>query len=208
MKKQTQRRESGQFVVPGGLLGVIEEFIPGKGTYVENGRIFAQISGRTLLDHQNRTVSVYPLVRIAKVPRVGNIVIGQVMRLLSKTAIVRIFNIGGEPLSGVFSGLLYISDVSTAYFNAIYDACKPGDIIRAKVISVKNRITHLSTTEKGLGVLYTFCSRCGHMLERKRYRMSCPRCGNVEKRRIAPDYGNIVLPKEGVAHGDKSSHQS
>jgi exosome complex component CSL4 len=208
MKKQTQRRESGQFIVPGGLLGVIEEFIPGKGTYVENGRIFAQISGRTLLDHQNRTVSVYPLVRIAKVPRVGNIVIGQVRRLLSKTAIVRIFNIGGEPLTGVFSGLLYISDVSTAYFNSINDACKPGDIIRAKVISVKNQITHLSTTDKDLGVLYTFCSRCGHMLDRKRYTMSCPRCRNVEKRRIAPDYGNIVLPKEGVAYEDKSTHKS
>jgi exosome complex component CSL4 len=193
MSKSRSKRQSGQFMTPGDRLGVIEEFSPGQGTYVEEGEIRAKLSGRTLLDLQNKTVSIFPSVPGVKVPRVGSIVTGQVMNLQSKTAVIRIFKIGNEPLSGVFSGLLYISDVSTAYVDAIYDACKPGDIIRAKVISDRNRVYHLSTKEKSLGVLYAYCSRCGHRLQPRRYRMHCPACDKVEKRRIAPDYGEAAF---------------
>ena len=68
MSKTKPKRQSGQFVIPGQPLGVIEEFTPGEGTYVEHGKIYANVSGRTLLDVQNKTVSVYPLVNTAKVP--------------------------------------------------------------------------------------------------------------------------------------------
>lgn len=193
MSKSRSKRQSGQFVAPGDRLGVIEEFSPGQGTYVEDGLIRAKLSGRTLLDMQNKTVSIFPSVRGVKVPRVGSIVTGQVMNLQSKTAVIRIFKIGNEQLSGVFSGLLYISDVSTSYVDTIHDACKPGDIIRAKVISDKNRVYHLSTKEKNLGVLYAYCSRCGHPLQPRRYRMYCPDCEKVEKRLIAADYGKATF---------------
>lgn len=189
MSKARSKRQSGQFVIPGESLGVIEEFTPGQGTYVEQGKIYAKISGRTLLDLQNKAVSIYPLVRGARVPRVGSTVTGQVSTLQNKAAVIRISKIGKENLSGVFSGLLYISDVSTSYVDSIQDACKPGDIIRAKVISEKNRTYHLSTAERDLGVLYAFCSRCGHMLQQKRYDMHCSNCGKIEKRRVAVDYG-------------------
>jgi len=189
LSKGRSKRQSGQFVVPGESLGVIEEFTPGQGTYVDQGKIHAKISGRTLLDLQNKAVSIYPLVHGARVPRVGSTVTGQVSSLQNKAAVIRIFKIGKENLSGVFSGLLYISDVSTSYGDSINDACKPGDIVRAKVISEKNRTYHLSTAERDLGVLYAFCSRCGYMLQQKRYTMHCSNCGKIEKRRIAADYG-------------------
>jgi len=187
------KRQSGQFVVPGEQLGVIEEFTPGPGTYVEQGEIHAKISGRTLLDVQNKTVSIYPTVRVTRVPKTGCLVTGQVLNLQNKTANIRIFRIGEEPLSGVFSGLLYISDISTSFVDSLDDACKPGDIVRAKVISERNRIYHLSTADKDLGVLYAFCSQCGHTLQQRRFRMYCPDCGNVEKRRAAVDYGKAVF---------------
>ncbi|MDX1814022.1 MAG: RNA-binding protein, partial [Candidatus Bathyarchaeia archaeon] len=69
------------------------------------------------------------------------------------------------------------------------EVCKPGDIIRTKVISSKNQISHLSTKDKDLGVVYAFCSRCSSLLEPKRHHMQCPKCGNIEKRKIALDYG-------------------
>lgn len=193
MSKSRLKRQSGQFVVPGEQLGVIEEFTPGSGTYVEEGEIHAKITGRTLLDVQNKTVSIYPTVRGVRVPKSGSIVTGQVSKLQNKTAIIRIFKIGKENLSGVFSGLLYISDVSTSFVDSLSDACKAGDIIRAKVISERNRIYHLSTAEKDLGVLYAFCSRCGNTLQQRRFRMYCPDCGNVEKRLISVDYGNAAF---------------
>ena len=55
-------RRSGKFVIPGEKLGVIEEFMPGPGTYVHNGTIYSKITGRTLVDVLNKKISVYPVV--------------------------------------------------------------------------------------------------------------------------------------------------
>lgn len=191
--KLLTKRQSGQFVTPGNLLGVIEEFTPGQGTYIENGRIYAKVSGRTLLDMQNKTVSVYPLARLVRIPQIGSIITGQVSSIQNKTAHVRIFKIGKDLISGVFSGLLYISDVSRSYVDSLHDAFKPGDIIRAKVISEKNRTFHLSTVDKHLGVLYAYCSQCGEFLQQKRYKLHCSACGRIEKRRFAGDYGEAAF---------------
>ena len=73
------------------------------------------------------------------------------------------------------------------------DVCKPGDIIRAKVISEKNRIYHLTTNDNGLGILYAFCSRCGTLLEPQRYELKCPKCGNIENRKMSSDYGKETI---------------
>lgn len=183
------KRKSGLFVAPGDRLGVIEEFTPGAGTYVENGIIHSKITGRTLLDMLNKEVSVFPLVQAVRVPRPGSIVSGQVLDVKGKTAVLRILQVGKRPLSGFFTGVLYISDVSPRYVENMFSACKRGDIMRAKVISDKNRTFYLSTAEENLGVIYAFCSRCGHVLLSKKHGMQCPRCGNVEKRKVTPDYG-------------------
>ncbi|MGQ9460026.1 MAG: exosome complex RNA-binding protein Csl4 [Candidatus Bathyarchaeaceae archaeon] len=182
-------RKSGQFVVPGDRLGVIEEFTPGSGTYVEHGTIHSKTTGRTLMDTLNKKVSVYPLVQAASVPRVGSIVSGQVLDVKSKTAVLRILQVGKKSLSGFFTGLLHISDVSPSYVETMFDVCKTGDIMRAKLISDKNRTFYLSTAEKNLGIIYAFCSQCGHVLLSSRQRLRCPRCGNIEKRKVTPDYG-------------------
>ena len=187
------KQKSGLLVVPGDRLGVIEEYEPGPGTYVEEGSIYSLTVGRALMDILNKKVSVFPGVKASGVPKVGSIVVGQVQDVQNKQANVRIFQVGNRTINGVFSGLLHVSDVSPRYVESMYDVCKPGDIVRAKVISDKNRVFHLSTNERDLGVLHAFCSRCGHVLELKKFRMSCPDCGNLERRKPAPDYG-----KEGL----------
>jgi len=181
-------RKSGKFVVPGDRLGVIEEFTPGAGTYTEDGVIHSKVTGRTLLDMLNKKVSVYPLIRGVNVPKVGSIVAGQVSDVQSKSAVLRISQIGKRALSGNFTGILHISDASPNYVEIMYDVCKPGDIMRAKVISTMNRTHHLSTSEGNFGVIYSFCSQCGHMLTLGRRGLQCPNCGNIEKRKIASDY--------------------
>lgn len=183
------KRKSGQIVVPGEKLGVIEEFTPGSGTFEEEGSIYSLTTGRALLDLLNKKVSVYPRTSITNVPYVGSFVVGQVSDVQSKTATIRIFQIGKRLLSGFFSGILHVSDVSPRYVESMYEVCKSGDIIRAKVVSDKNRTFHLSTMDRDLGVLYAFCSNCGHLLSQRRFQMHCPECGKVEKRKIAQDYG-------------------
>jgi exosome complex component CSL4 len=190
--KSEQR--NGNLVLPGERLGVIEEFIPDSGTYVKDGVIYSKIIGRALMDMLNRRVSVYPLGKEALVPKAGISVIGQVGNAQSDNVLVRILQVGRKKkMSGVFGGILHISDVSDRYIDSMNDVCKPGDIIRAKVISEKNQVFHLTTADKNLGVLYGFCSLCGNLLEQERNEMRCPKCGNIERRKTALDYGKVDI---------------
>ncbi|NWF87428.1 exosome complex RNA-binding protein Csl4 [Candidatus Bathyarchaeota archaeon] len=193
MNLNPSERKSGKIVLPGDRLGVIEEFTPDPGTYVKDGIIYSKIVGRILLDFPNKRVSIYPLVRGVKIPKVGSIVLGQVSNVQAESASVRIFKIGNKQLSGFFSGILHISDVQSTYVESMFNVCKPGDILRAKVISEKNQVYHLSTEDKNLGVVYALCSQCGHALETKRHTMYCPRCGKIEKRKITFDYAKEML---------------
>lgn len=195
MSSKSSEQKIGQLVVPGERLGVIEEFIPDSGTYVENGVIYSKVIGRVLIDFVHKRVSVHQLAQGAKVPFTGSTVVGQVSNAQSDTAGVRIFEIGNEEVSGVFTGILHVSDVHTRYVDSMYDICKAGDIIRAKVISEKNRTYHLSTKDKNLGVIYAFCSNCGMLLEPRRQGMHCPRCGRLERRKTAGDYGKGLLER-------------
>jgi exosome complex component CSL4 len=193
MTLKAPEQKSGHLVVPGERLGVIEEFTPDSGTYEKDGVIYAKIVGRSLLDLQNRRVSVYPVLDGAVVPKVGTVVVGQVGNAQSDNVLVKIFKIGNKNLSGSFGGILHVSDVSDRYVEAISDVCKPGDIIRAKVVSVKNKVFHLSTNDKNLGVIYGLCSRDGSLLIQEGYDLKCTKCGNIERRKMAPDYGKEPL---------------
>ena len=176
-------------MLPGDRLGVIEEFTADSGTYIKEGIICSTIVGRALPDLLNKRVSVYPLVHGAKLPRTGSVVLGEVSSVRKQNAFVRIYKISDEVLSGFFSGLLHVSDVQMRYVESMFNVCKPGDTIRGKVISGKNGVYHLSLKGSNLGVVYAFCSRCGHMLEPKQHWMHCPECGKSEKRKKAIDYG-------------------
>jgi exosome complex component CSL4 len=193
MSSRSSERKNNQFVLPGERLGVIEEFTPDAGTYVKDGIIHSGAVGHALVDLTNKRVSVHPLIHEARVPKVGDTVLGQVSNVQTENASVRIFKINDKPLSGFFSGVLHVSDVQLSYVESMFNVCEPSDIIRAKVISEKNQTFHLSTKDKSLGVVYASCSQCGFTLELKRQTMYCQRCGKTEKRKIALDYGKAVL---------------
>ena len=196
MNSKPNEQKIGQLVVPGERLGVIEEFIPDAGTYVKDGVIYSQVIGRVLIDLVQKRVSVHQLVHGAKTPVTGSTVLGQVSNAQAETAGVRIFEIGDEELSGIFTGILHVSDVQLKYVDSMFDICKAGDIIRAKVISEKNRTYHLSTKDKNLGVVYAFCSNCGNLLQPKRQGMYCSRCDRIESRKISSDYGKGMIEQK------------
>ncbi|MCL2172070.1 MAG: exosome complex RNA-binding protein Csl4 [Nitrososphaerota archaeon] len=193
MNLKSPEQKSGYIVLPGERLGVIEEFIPDSGTYVKDSVIYSKIIGHALMDLLNKRVSVYPLINGAVTPKVGTIVLGQVGNAQTDNALVRIFKVGDKKISGVFGGIIHISDVSDRYINSMNEVCKSGDIIRAKVISEKNQVYHLTTNDRNLGVLYGFCSRCSNVMNPDRYEVRCPKCGSIEKRKTATDYGNEPL---------------
>jgi len=188
MSLKAPEQKSGHLVLPGERLGVIEEFIPDSGTYVKDGVIFSKIIGRSLLDLQNRRVSVYPIAKEAIVPKVGSVIIGQIGNAQSDNVLVKIFKVGKKKISGNFGGILHVSDVSDRYVDSMSDVCKPGDIVKAKVISEKNQVFHLTTNDKGLGILYAFCSRDATLLVQDKYNLKCPKCGNIERPKMSPEY--------------------
>jgi len=193
MNLKSLDQKNGNIVLPGERLGVIEEFIPDSGTYVKDSVIYSKIVGKALMDLLNKRVSVYPIMNGVATPKVGAIIIGQVGNAQTDNVLVRIFRVGNKKISGVFGGILHISDVSDRYINSMNEVCKTGDIIRAKVISEKNQIFHLATQDKNLGVLYGFCSRCSTVMNLDRYEMRCPKCGSIEKRKTTIDYGTESL---------------
>jgi exosome complex component CSL4 len=203
MSTKPVEQKTGQLAVPGDRLGVIEEFVPDAGTYVKDGVIYSKVIGRVLIDLVHRRVSVHQLIGPSKVPTVDSTVLAQVSNAQSDTAGARIFEIGDEEINGVFTGILHVSDVAFRYVDSMYDVCKAGDVIRAKVVSEKNRTYHLSTKDKNLGVVYAFCSNCGTLLEPRRQGMHCSKCGRIEKRKIASDYGKGLIPhrKEDLDEG-------
>ena len=183
-----RQRTSEAFVLPGERLGVIEEFVPGKGTYVENGRIYSAITGQLEIDRAKREIYIQSKTHQPLLPKVGDIVIGKVTNVQEKTMMMRIVQIGNKWLSTSFTGIMHISDSSPSYIRTMDDAFKVGDVVRAKVISTKNREFHLSTQSDNLGVIQALCIRCGSSLSINRNRLRCPICNYFDKRKLASDY--------------------
>lgn len=191
-----EEKRSGRLVMPGDKIGVIEEFIPGYGTYVVDGIIYASHVGFLSIDPKSRVASIQPACQRKFFPRVGDTIVGHVWNVQTAMAFVRIIKIEQTFLSGFFTGILHVSDIDVRFTKDILDALKPGDLIRAKVISEVNRTYHLSTRGRNLGVILALCSKCGGMLRlerRKGKKLCCEDCGNIEARKIAVDYGSGKL---------------
>ncbi len=69
--------EIGDFVIPGDMIGTSEEFLPGQGTYEDNGNIYAITTGRVAYNKKERSISITPVTNTPPTPKEGDIVIGQ-----------------------------------------------------------------------------------------------------------------------------------
>ena len=182
-----------QFVVPGAKLGVVEEFMPGPGTYERDGTIYSELTGYTVRDKINKTVSVDPTVKRPLVPMEGDTVIGTVATAQGKMATLNLFKIGDRIASNPFTALLHISTSSPRYERVMVEVCRAADVVRARVVNIKNRVPQLTTIGRGLGVIKASCSRCGDPLILKGSVLQCQTCMNVERRKLADDYGKDMI---------------
>ncbi len=176
-------------VLPGEKLGVIEEFIAGAGTYVENGAIYSSETGVLELDLRRREVLVKSVTHRPQIPKVGDVIVGKVISTSDKTLSASIDEINGEKTEADLSGIMHVSDIARGYVKSVNDAFRPGDIIRAQVISTKNREYHLSTQDDKLGVLKAQCIYCGQSLTMMDRALRCSNCGENGRRKLANDFG-------------------
>ena len=84
---------AGDFVTPGTLVSVNENFSLGDGIISTESGHLALLSGK--LVEENGVISIISDSNV-NMPKVGDIVIGQVSRLNAKTAEIRILDIEGK----------------------------------------------------------------------------------------------------------------
>lgn len=182
------RKEKNSIAVPGEQLGVEEEFIPGEGIYVEEGRLYASNVGVLVVDAKTRKVSVKPSAKVA-VPENGDIVEGVVIGPMREdSTVIEILRIKGKrDLKGTFTGILHVSNAGKGYVNTIFDAVGLGDWVLAKVVTSWPPY-QLSTADDELGVIYATCPKCGEELILKKGRLFCNRDKAFERKKVSIHY--------------------
>src|SRR5881397_1013621 len=182
-----------KLVLPGDAIAASEEYEAGEGTYERDGEIFAATPGLLDLDSQNFVARVRSFNPLAEL-KVGDIVYGAITDIRSSMAEATVAAVHGSKreITGETEGAIHVSKISNEYVDDIHNAFHLGDIVRAKVIQAKPSL-QLTTAEPNLGVVKAMCSRCRGPLELKGRDLWCPRDETSERRKIAADYGRLLL---------------
>jgi exosome complex component CSL4 len=144
--------------LPGKVLGPVTKFTPGAGTHVYEGNVVSSLLGQVTVtpaakgpgpqkrlnkitaptSEELATISVSRHGRKREIlPDVDNIVLARVLRLMPKQAIVVIQQVGDTVLQTEWQGVIRVQDVRATEKDKvkIYESFKPGDIVRAQVVS-------------------------------------------------------------------------
>jgi len=179
-------KNSRRIVLPGDRLASIEEFVSGSGSFTTGEAVVSTRVGEVSKDMKNQAISVRPAVAHVNLPKVDDLVSGVVQSAQSSVAQVRIDAINDVPNQKNFTGMLSLRDDRRRRTSS---PIKPGDLIRARVISTVNAIFHLSLECPECGVLYTVCNVCGgSVVALSKDRVKCRECGWVEERLLSEDF--------------------
>ncbi|WP_067090447.1 exosome complex RNA-binding protein Csl4 [Methanobrevibacter curvatus] len=184
--------KSGDFVMPGDVIGVSEQFLPDKLAYDDGGYIKASVLGTVSINDLTKTISIIPKAGNPNVLEVGEKIYGQITDIRGQRAMVNIQSAKNTSRGLVFSymGVIHVSQVKKGYLEKLTDAFRIGDIIQAKVTKVAGNNLDLNTEDNSDGVLKAMCTRCrAYMIPGKnKTELYCEVCGKREKRKISDDY--------------------
>ncbi len=180
--------KSGELVTPGQELCVEEEFIAGEGTYVDRGVVRAAVLGIVEINLNSYTISVKP-VKYPSVIRSKSVVIGKVIGMREELAYIKAALTEQDfKRRKSYTVLLHVSQLGVQKFvKSMYDYLRIGDLVKLKVLNDKPIYVGTLKGNK-LGVILAYCSNCGSELYLEDDKLVCPKCGNVEQRKISPDY--------------------
>ncbi|MCZ7403250.1 MAG: exosome complex RNA-binding protein Csl4 [Candidatus Methanoperedens sp.] len=191
---EEEPKEEPRKVLPGDLIGTSEEFIPRNGAYLEGGNIYAAASGIVNINKKDRAISVTPVTNTPPHLQVGDIVIGQVTDVKDSVALVEIAGIKGKgerEIVNAEQAAIHVSNVKDAYVKDLYYEFAPFDIVKARVLDLRNM--RLSTVNKELGVMKAYCGNCRTVLKVDNGKLKCPKCERTETRKLSSDYGTGII---------------
>ncbi|KAK3296889.1 uncharacterized protein B0H64DRAFT_112966 [Chaetomium fimeti] len=121
-------------------------------------------------------------------PEVGNVVLCRVVRITPRQAVVAILVCGDSVLEAEWQGLIRVQDVRATEKDRvrIYESFRPGDVVRAEVISLGDQANYyLSTTRNELGVVLAV-SEAGNTMQPVSWKeFRDPETGAMELRKVA-----------------------
>ncbi|KAF3062586.1 Exosome complex component CSL4 [Trichoderma lentiforme] len=195
--------------IPGTILGPANKYAPGPGTHIYEGSIVSSLLGNVAVTapakapgpakrlnkitapsvEELATISVIRRGRKREVlPDVGNIVLARVVRLMPKQAIVVIQQVGETVLQTEWQGVIRVQDVRATEQDKvkIHESFKPGDIVRAQVISLGDQANYyLSTASNELGVIMATSDIGNDMVPISWKEFKDPETGVSEPRKVA-----------------------
>jgi len=188
-----------QCVIPGQRLGHVDSYVAGPGTYIRRQHIYASVVGFKMFEGTENESSddVKPVIIVTKekepaiIPQINSIVTAKVVRTAPRLASVIILCVGSKPLKEPFQGVIRVQDVRETEVDKvqIYKSFRPGDIVRAQVISLGDaRSYYLSTARNDLGVVFAQSVAGATMIPISWELMQCPKTKMKEYRKVArPD---------------------
>jgi exosome complex component CSL4 len=193
-EKSPEEKQKEKIVLPGELIGTSEEFIPKNWTYEDRGNIFAAATGYVKIIPRDRSISVEPVTNVPPHLSAGDIVIGQVTDIKESVALVEIAGIKGRGERAIVNSegaAIHVSNVKDAYVKDLSYEFAPFDIVKGRVLDLRNM--RLSTVNKELGVMKAYCGNCRTVLKRENDKLKCPNCKRTETRKLSSDYGTGII---------------
>ncbi|KAJ3339998.1 Exosome complex component CSL4 [Gonapodya sp. JEL0774] len=146
-------------VIPGQSLGSTLEYTSGNGTYARDGHVYAAIIGKTkvMVKDKRPMIEVVRDKEATAVPEIQAIVTGRIIRINPRFATMKVMVVGTTPTTEDFQGIIRLQDVRATEKDKVRidRAFRPGDIVRARVISLGDaRSYYLSTAENSLGAVF------------------------------------------------------
>ena len=194
----------GAYVVPGDKCGPVSECCAGVGTYVFKDFVVSHALGRVKVSHSlseklptlsveandaaGAAVSTESASGRELALAIGDEVLCKVKRLNPRFASVDIVCKGTSPLVKEFAGIVRVQDVRASEIDkvSILTSFRPGDIIRAEVISLgESHSLLLSTAKVHLGVLHAKSAAGQAMVPISWDSMQCPVTKTKEQRKVA-----------------------
>ncbi|MBZ9570043.1 exosome complex RNA-binding protein Csl4 [Methanobrevibacter sp. TMH8] len=184
--------KSGDFVMPGDILGVSEQFLPDKWTYDDEGNIKAAVLGTVDISSSNKKISIIPSSGNPTVLNVGDSVYGEITDVRGQRAMINVQKMKGTDrrLALPYMAAIHISQVKKGYLEKLTDAFRIGDVIEAKVSKILGDNLDLNTENKEGGVIKAMCTRCrAYMVTTDRKdELYCEVCDRKERRKVSINY--------------------
>ncbi|CAM0953029.1 unnamed protein product [Alopecurus aequalis] len=182
-------------VTPGELLGASSSLAAGRGAYADGHSVRASVTGRRRIvaptpgsSDQRSTVEVVGHKAHGAVPQPGSVVIARVTKVMARMASADIMCVDSKAVKEKFTGMIRQQDVRATEIDKVdmYQSYRPGDIVRALVLSLGDaRAYYLSTAKNELGVVSAQSIAGGTLVPTSWTEMQCELTGQIEQRKVA-----------------------